>query len=61
MIKSKDFKDIPSLVSSIMRFLEDAFGKDFLIKELEKLKWKPKSKPGEYKYLKEVNVHRAAR
>ena len=61
MITPEDFKDIPGLVSSIIRFLEEVFGKDFLIQELEKLKWKPRSKPEEYKYLKEVNIHRAAR
>ena len=61
MITPEDFKDIPGLVSSIIRFLEEVFGKDFLIQELEKLKWRPKSRPEEYKYLKEVNVHRAAK
>ncbi len=61
MITPEDFKDIPSLIASIKRFLEEVFGKDFLVQELEKLKWRPKGRPEEYKYLKEVNVHRAAK
>ena len=61
VITPEDFKVIPGLLSPIMRFLEEVFGKNFLIQELEKLKWKPRSKPEEYKYLKEVNIHRAAR
>ena len=61
VIAPEDFKDLPSLTSSIIRFLEKVFGKDFLIQELEKLKWKPRSKPEEYRYLMEVNIHRAAR
>ncbi|RLE84536.1 MAG: hypothetical protein DRJ67_10405, partial [Thermoprotei archaeon] len=61
MITLEDFKDIPSLIASIKRFLEEVFGKDFLVQELEKLKWRPKGRPEEYKYLKEVNVHRAAK
>jgi len=61
VIAPEDFKDLPSLTSSIISFLEKVFGKDFLIQELEKLKWRPKSKPEEYRYLMEVNIHRAAR
>jgi len=61
MIKPEDFKDLPGLISSIIRFLEKVFGRNFLIQEVEKLKWRPRSKPEEYKYLKEVNIHRAAR
>jgi len=57
----EEFKNIASLVSSIIDFLDKVFGRAFLIKELEKLKWKPKSKLEEYKYLKEVSIHRAAK
>ena len=59
MNASHEFRNISVLVSSIMSFLEKIFGKDFLSREVNKLVWKPNGRPGEYKYLKEVNIHRA--
>jgi len=61
IIPLKEFKDLPSLISSVTRFLEEVFGRDFLVSELKKLKWKPKSRPEEYEYLREISIHRAAR
>jgi len=61
MIPLEEFKDLPSLISSVTRFLEEVFGRDFLVSELKKLEWKPKSRPEEYEYLREISIHRAAR
>jgi len=61
IIPLEEFKDLPSLISSVTRFLDKVFGRDFLIIELKKLEWKPKSRPEEYEYLREISIHRATR
>ena len=61
VIPLEEFKNLISLISSITRFLEEVFGRDFLVHELEKLEWKPRSSPEEYEYLKEIDIHRAAK
>jgi len=54
-------KTIAELVKELEDFLVHVFGQDFLVKELEKLGWKPKGRPQDYSYLVDVNIHRAAR
>lgn len=50
------------LVDSLIDFLVDVFGKDFIAKQYEKLKsLAPKGKPEELKYLIEPNVHKVAK
>ena len=61
IIPLEEFKDLPSLISSVARFLEEVFGRDFLVSELKKLEWKPKSRLEEYEYLREISIHRVAR
>uniref|UniRef100_A0A7J3Z4S8 Tetratricopeptide repeat protein n=1 Tax=Ignisphaera aggregans TaxID=334771 RepID=A0A7J3Z4S8_9CREN len=61
IIPLEEFKDLPSLISSVARFLDKVFGRDFLVSELKKLEWEPKSRPEEYEYLREISIHRAAR
>ena len=54
-------KTIAGLVKELKDFLVHVFGQDFLVKELEKLGWKPRGRPEDYSYLVDVNIHRAAR
>jgi hypothetical protein len=61
IIPLEEFKDLPSLISSVTRFLEEVFGRDFLVSELKKLEWRPRSRPEEYEYLGEISIHRAAK
>ena len=61
MIPLEVCKDLSSLISSVTKFLEEVFGRDFLVSELKKLEWKPRSRPEEYEYLREISIHRAAK
>ena len=59
--KFRESMSIAELVEVLLGFLEDVFGRDFLVKGLELLKKKPRGRVEEYQYLREVNVHRAVR
>jgi len=54
-------KNLTEYLRQTRLFLESVFGLEFLRKELDKLRWKPRGKPEEYKYLSEVQVHEAAK
>jgi hypothetical protein len=49
------------LVRVLRSSLEGVFGKEFLEMEAKKLRYRPRGRPEEYRYLLEVGIHRAAK